>query len=123
MSRQAQAENANATCPAVPIEKVLIYAVINAYKNQDVAVFDMPWAYLSAEMDNNVFMIFQGTVSKLMVELDPMLYQKYILYRNKMEALLYVSGQKALYGCQKNALFIYKKVVGELESHIFEINP
>ena len=39
---------------------------------------DVPGAYLSADMDNGVFMIFQGTMVELMVAYDPTLYRKYI---------------------------------------------
>ena len=31
--------------------------------------------------------------------------------------------QKARYGCLKSTLLFYEKLVGDLEAHIFEINP
>ena len=52
-----------------------------------------------------------------------LLYREYISYGKKGEALLYVLLQKALYGCLKSALLFYEKMVGDLESHRFEINP
>ena len=37
--------------------------------------------------------------------------------------VLYVRVQKALYGCLKNVLLFYEKLVGELEAYGFRINP
>ena len=55
---------------------VLISAVIDAYEERDVAVVDIPCAYLSANMDDDVFMIFCGTMAELMVVDYPTLYRK-----------------------------------------------
>ena len=41
-----------------------------------MAVVDIPGEYLSAYMDDAVFMIFRGTMEELMVESDPTLYCK-----------------------------------------------
>ena len=54
-------------------------------------------------MDNDVFIIFRGTMSELMLEANPNIYRKYNSYGKKVEALLYVHVQKALYGCLKSA--------------------
>ena len=97
--------------------------MINAYEERDMAVVGVPGAYLSADMDDEVFMIFRGTMAELMVAADPTLYRKYISYGKKGEALLYVCIQKALCGCLKSALLFYEKMVGDLVAHEFEINP
>ena len=81
--------------------------VIDSYEERDVAVVNISGEYLIPDMDDDVFMIFRGTMAELMVASDPMLYRKYISYRKKGEALLYVRVQKALYGCLKSALFFY----------------
>ena len=44
-------------------EAVLISAGIDAYKERDVAVVDIPGAYLSADMDDYMFVIFRGTMA------------------------------------------------------------
>ena len=56
-------DNAEATSPTVSTEAVLISAVIDAYKERDVAVVDISGAYLSADMDNDMFVIFRGTMA------------------------------------------------------------
>ena len=74
----------------------MISAAINAYEERDVAVVDIPGTYLSADMENDVFMIFRGTMAELLVAADPTIYPKYILYVKKGDSLLYVRVQKAL---------------------------
>jgi hypothetical protein len=43
-------------------------------------------------------MIFKGRLAKLMVQVAPNLYRKYITVDRKGTAILYVKMQKALYG-------------------------
>ena len=57
-----------------------------------------------------------------MVGAYPTLYRKYISYGKRVETLQYVHVQKALCGSLKNTLIFYKKLVGDLKSHGFEIN-
>ena len=73
-----------------------------------MAVVDIPGAYMSADMDDDVFTIFLGTMEELMVIVDHTLYRKYISYVKKVEALLYVRVQKVLYGCLKSTLIFMR---------------
>ena len=47
----------------VSTEEVLISAVIDAYKERYVAVVDITGAYLSTDMEDDIFMIFRGTMA------------------------------------------------------------
>ena len=49
--------------------------------------------------------------------------RKYITYGRNGDAILYVTLQKALYGCLKSALLFYRKLVGEIVEKGFELNP
>ena len=82
--------------------------MIDAYEERDVALMEIPGAYLSSDMNDDVFMIFRGTTTELMVVADPKIYPKYISYRKKGEALLYVHVQKALYGCLNSAIIFMR---------------
>ena len=93
--------------PTVSTEAVLISAVIDAYEEWDMSEVNIPGASLSADMDDDVLMIFRGTMAELMVSADPTLYRKYISYRKKGEALMYVRLQKALNGCLNSELIFY----------------
>ena len=68
-----------------------------------VVVVDIPGAYLSADMDNEVYIVFRGTLSYMMVMDDPELYRPFVSYETG-KPVLYVRLQKALYGCLKSAL-------------------
>ena len=59
---------------------MIIYAVIDAFKECDLALVDTPGAYLSVDMDNNLFMISWVKMKEFMVAEDPALYRKYISY-------------------------------------------
>ena len=58
-----------------------------------------------------------------MAETAPKLYRKYITYSANGKAMLYVTLQKALYGCPKSALLFYRKLVSEITSKGFKLNP
>jgi hypothetical protein len=110
------------TSPTVATESVMLTAVIEAFEERDVACIDIPGAFLSADMDDDVFVVFRGPLAELMVAADPKLYRKYITYSGG-RAILYVQLEKALYGCLKSALLFYEKLVADLEEYGFDINP
>ena len=77
----------------------------------DVAVVDIPGAYLSADMDDEVYVVFRGTLSDLMVTADPALYWPLVSYETG-QAVLYARLHKALYGCLKRRTSILREVSG-----------
>ena len=68
-------------------------------------------------------MLFQGTLAELMVKIAPHIYQKYVTVGKSGRKLLYVKLHKVLYGMLKSALLFYKKIVKDLKSVWFTINP
>jgi hypothetical protein len=58
-----------------------------------------------------------------MVKVAPNLYRKYVSVDAKGSAILYVKMQKAIYGLLRSALHFYKKLVSDLESTGFKVNP
>ena len=99
----------------------MLTSTINALEGRDVAVVDIPGAYLSAYMDNEVHVVFRGTIVEMMVMDDPALYRPFVSYETE-KSVLYVRLQKALYGCLKSALFFYDNLVVNLEAYGFIIN-
>jgi hypothetical protein len=63
-----------------------------------------------------------GTLAKLMAQTDPKLYRKYLVDK-KGKKVLYLHLQKALYGIMKRVLLFYRKLVLELKSMGFVVNP
>ena len=68
-------------------------------------------------------MILKGRLAELMVQVAPNLYRKYISVDRKGTAILYVKMQKAMHGLLRSALLFYRKLVAELESAGFKLNP
>ncbi len=102
---------------------VFITAVIDVHEGCDVACFDIPGAFLHAEVDEDITMVLKGRLAELMVHVAPNLYRKYITVDKKGTAILYVKIQKALYGLLMSALLFYNKLVADLESDGFVLNP
>ena len=100
---------------------VMFTAKIDTFEGRDNAVVDIPGAYLSAEIDNKVHVVFMGTLVEHVVSAKPVLYQPFLSYTTG-QAVLYFLTQKSLYGCLKSALLFYEKLVGYLEAYKFKIN-
>jgi hypothetical protein len=113
----------DATSPTVVLESVLVTATIDVFEGHDVAIVDVPGAFLSADMDKEVIMTIHGRLTELMVKAAPNIYKKYINIDANNQPILYVKLQKALYGCLRITLLFYQKLVGDLKSRGFELNP
>jgi hypothetical protein len=111
------------TLPTVATESVFITAVIDVHVGQDVACFDIPGAFLHADLDEDITMVLKGRLAELMVQVAPNLYRKYISVNRKGKAILYMKMQKAMYGLLRSALLFYRKLVEDLESNGFKLNP
>jgi hypothetical protein len=66
------------TSSTVALESVLIAATIDAFKGRDVAIVDVPGAFLRADMDEEVIMTIRGRLAELMVKAAPNINRKYI---------------------------------------------
>jgi hypothetical protein len=100
-------------------------AVVDAHERQDVACYDIPDAFLHADLDEDITLVLKvkGRLAKLMVKAAPNIYRKYITMDRKEAPILYVKMQKAMYGLLKSALLFYKKLVAKLESEGFILIP
>ena len=78
---------------------------------------------LHVKMDDVVHMVMRGRLAELMAETAPELYRKYITHGKNGDAILYVTLQKVLYGYLKSALLFYRKLVSEIVSPGFKLNP
>jgi hypothetical protein len=105
-----------ATSPTVAVKSVMKTATIDEHEGRDVAVVDVPKAFLAADMDEYVLITIKGRLAELMVKAAPNIYRKYITLDANNQPILYVKLQKALYGCLRSALLFYEKLVGDLKS-------
>ncbi len=111
------------TLPIVSTELVFITTVLDAHEGYNVVCFDILGAFLHADSDKDITIILKGRFAKLMVQVAPYLYRKYITVNRQRTAILHVKMQKAIYGLVRSALLFYKKLVADLESIGFVLNP
>ena len=104
------------------IEGIMINSAIEAHGEQDVAIIDIPGAFLHAHTDELIYMLLHGPLVELMVMVDPVLYNYFITYDSKGQALMYVRMNKALYGILKSALQFYLKFHSNIEAYGFKVN-
>ena len=122
--RRKQRDDPNAkdaSSPTVSLEAVLITAVVDAYKHRDVAIVNIPGAYFSADMDEEVHLCLRGRMAEMMARTAPEVYAKYVTLKNG-KPILYVRLLKALYRCLRSALLFFNKLVADLEAYGFTIN-
>ena len=79
--------------------------------------------FLHADVEDDITIVLKGRLAELMVQIAPNLYRRYITADKKGTAILYIKMQKALYGLLRSALLLYKKLVANLESDGFVLNP
>ena len=101
---------------------VFVTSTIDTRENREVVTINIPGAFLHATNKDYVVMQMNGTLAKLMAQMYPKLYRKYLVDK-KGKKVLYLRLQKALYGMMKSALLFYQKLVFELKSMGFAVNP
>jgi len=112
-----------AAAPTVTSEAIFVQSTIYAHENRDVATCDIPGAFLQADNPDFVLMRLDGILAELMVKVAPNLYPKYVTTNAKGKPVFYVQLEKAVYVMMKSALLFYRKLVADLLSLGFEINP
>jgi hypothetical protein len=56
------------TLPTVAMEPVFVTAIIDAHKGHSVACFDIPGAFLHADIDEDITMVLKSRLAELMVQ-------------------------------------------------------
>ena len=102
--------------PTVLLESVMITSVIDAKEQREVAVIDIPNAFVQTEMEGDcVIMKMQGKLAELLIEVAPEVYCDYVVIE-RGQTILYLELQKALYGMLQSALLFYQKLCRDLEN-------
>ena len=70
--------NKESTLPTVSTEAIFIMSVIDAKQNREVAVVDLPGAFLHAENEQDETMFMKGRLAELMTLIAPQTYRKYV---------------------------------------------
>ena len=101
-------EENNIASPTVALESLLTSLVIDVFEGRDVGTFDVPGAYLHAEMpkDKRVLMVLQGEFVDIMCSVNAD-YKKYVKIINGKK-VLYLHMLRAIYGCIESVFLWYK---------------
>ena len=83
-------KKSDGTSPTVSTDGLLITAAVDAHEGKNVAIIDIPGAFLQAENDKFVVMLLQGKLAEMMVKIDSSLYQKYMFIGKAKQPMLYV---------------------------------
>ena len=109
--QREDAQKGDATSPTVHLESIMLTSVIDAKENRDIAVIDIPNAFIQTEMEGEkIIMKLRGDLAELLVTTSPKLYRQYIMDENGKK-VWYVELLKALCGTLKAALLFYKNLV------------
>jgi hypothetical protein len=116
----------DASSPTVTTESVLLSCIIDAEEERDVAVIDIPNAFIQTRVEDEKDMAFiklRGVLVDILVEIAPDVYEKYATTDKKGVKQLLVQCQNALYGTMVASLLYYRKFVKSLTDIDFVINP
>jgi hypothetical protein len=64
--------------PTIVMDSIMITATIHAHKHRDIAMVDIPGAFLHTYNDKDTFMLLRERLTEPMVQVDPALYRKYV---------------------------------------------
>ena len=113
----------DAASPTAALESIILTSIIDAKEGREVAVCDIPNAFIQTDMEGDtVIMKLRDKAAEILVQTAPEIYRKYITIENG-KVVLYVEALKALYGTLRAALLFYKKLLKDLKSIGFELNP
>jgi hypothetical protein len=116
----------DASSPTVTSESVLCSCIIDTEEHRDVAVVDIPNAFVQTRVENEKDMAFikiRGILVDILVEIAPEAYKSYVSQYKKVNKQLLVQCQNALYGTMVASLLYYQKFVKSLTDIDFIINP
>jgi Reverse transcriptase (RNA-dependent DNA polymerase) len=112
--------------PTVSTEAVLLTCIVDAEEGRDVAVIDIPNAFIQTRVKNKkdrVIIRVRGVLADMLVDIAPKQYGGYLTKDKKGNSLLLLECMNAIYGTMVASLLYYEKFCNTLRSHGFELNP
>ena len=117
-----------ASSPTVTLEAVILTCLIDAMEGRDVAIVDIPNAFIQTpneklkEHHQQDFMKVRGRVAELLLEFQPEVYSDYVVYE-RGSPVIYLLILMALCGMMTSSLLFYRKLRKSLEKEGFKFNP
>ena len=116
----------DASSPTVASESVLLSCIIYAEEGREVAVIDIPNAFIQTRVEDEKDMAIikiRGILVDILVDLAPEVYREFFMKDKKGVIKLVVQCQNALYGTMVASLLYYCKFVKSLTDIGFVLNP
>jgi hypothetical protein len=107
-------------------EAVMLTCVINALKDQDIAVINIPNAFVQTvvkDEEHHVVVRIRGPLVDILVSIAPDVYGPYLSTNMAGQKVLQVQCLTAGYVTMVAALLYYKKFVNSLAKQGYKINP
>ena len=101
------------TAPTVSTEAVFLTAVIDALEGREVAILDVPGAFMQADIDKLVHIRFTGEMVNMLLQIDSEMYKDYVVVE-RGEWVMYMELLKALYGTLRAARLFWQKLSKQL---------
>ena len=108
----------NATSPTVYKESILIISAVLCSRVLCVVICNIPGAFISADIDEDVKMALSVRLARLMVNIAPQIYRQHMIYENG-SLVLYVTLNKSLYGFLRLKLLFYEQLVADIKVKFF----
>ena len=101
------------TAPTVSTEAVFLTAVIDALEGREVAVLDVPGAFMQADIDELVHIKFTGEMVNVVLQIDSEMYKDYVVVE-RGGRVMYMELLKALYSTLRAARLFWQKLSKQL---------
>ena len=116
----------DASSPTVLTKSVILTSMIDAIKEREIAIVDIPNAFIQTEVtDENkqVIVCICGMLVDILVKIAPDIYKDYVTVNNKGEKQILVECLNALYCTMMASLLYYEKFTTRLDKAGFKMNP
>lgn len=113
LKHRASIANERATSPTLAAEAAFLAAVIDALVGREVAVIDVPGAFLQAEIYELDHVKCTGTMVELLLEIDWEMYGPCVTMEHG-ERSIYSEVLEALYGTLRVARLVWEKLSGRV---------
>jgi hypothetical protein len=116
----------DASSPTLSLEAVVLTCVVDANKNRDVAIVDIPNAFIQTIVEDEkdkALICICGPLVDILVSIASNVNGPYVTVGKKGEKQLLVQCLTDLYGTMVALLLHYKKFSKSLKSKGFKLNP
>ena len=107
-------------------DSVLLTSIIDAKEHRDVAIIDIPNAFIQMVVEDNkdrVIMRIRGHMVDVLVKVAPTVYGPYVSTDKQGRKQLLVECLNAIYGTMVASLLYYRKFTRSLKNQGYTMNP